>query len=187
MKNILVSSFIAAILVSVSSISYAAFPATTGSVKFSGDIVESTCNSDVSGDIVNMGTYHTSDITETKKGSEVPGSKKPFSIKLTGCPVTTIPLTIEATFSGNKVDSVNNKLLELDTLSETGTGAAGIGIGIYDEKDQQIDLSSSPTLPGIEINGTNMEVPLRAAYVSNGKPARSGKAEATLNFKINYK
>ncbi|MBC8950393.1 MULTISPECIES: fimbrial protein [Xenorhabdus] len=183
MKNILVSSFIAAILVSVSSISYAAFPVTTGSVKFHGDIVESTCNSDVSGNIVNMGTYHMSDIG--KKGTEIAGSKKPFSIKLTGCPVTTTPLTMEVTLSGSTLDSVDNRLLALDGLS--GTAAAGIGIGIYNSTGKQIDLSSSPKLPIIEINEADMKIPLQVAYVSNGQSVKAGKADATLNFSINYK
>ncbi|WP_053067955.1 fimbrial protein [Xenorhabdus khoisanae] len=183
MKNILVSSFIAVILVSVSSISYAALPVTTGSVKFSGNIVESTCNIQASSNAVDMGTYLRSNIL--KKGEEVTGSKKPFKINLTGCPVTTTPLTMETTFSGNTADTTDGKLLALDTLS--GTGATGIGIGIYNSTGQQIDLSSSPTLPGIPINKTDMEIPLQVAYVSNGQPTKSGKAEATLNFQINYK
>lgn len=186
MKNILVSSFIAAILVSVSSISYAALPATTGAVKFSGNIVESTCNIQASSNAVDMGTYLTSDIE--KKGEEVTGSKKPFKINLTGCPVTTTPLTMEATFSGNKVDSVDSKLLALDALS--GTGATGIGIGIYNSTTgQQIDLSSSSNskLPEIQISTADIEIPLQVAYVSNGQRIKSGKAEATLNFQINYK
>ncbi|BET96639.1 fimbrial protein [Xenorhabdus taiwanensis] len=183
MKNSLVSSFIAAILVSVSSISYADFPVTTGSVKFHGDIVESTCNSDASGNTVNMGTYHTSDIGN--KGTEISGSKKSFSIKLTGCPVTTTPLTMEVTLSGSSLDSVDNRLLALDGSS--GTNAAGIGIGIYNNTGTQIDLSSSSKLPGIKINTADMEIPLQVAYVSNGQSVKAGKADATLNFNINYK
>ncbi|MDC9603571.1 fimbrial protein [Xenorhabdus griffiniae] len=183
MKNSLVSSFIAAILVSVSSVSYAAFPVTTGSVKFHGDIIESTCDSDVSGNTVNMGTYHMSDIG--KKGSEITGSKKPFSIKLTGCPVTTTPLIMEVTLSGNTPDSTDNRLLALDGSS--GTAAAGIGIGIYNNAGVLIDLSSSSKLPGVTIDKADMEIPLQVAYVSNGQSVRAGKADATLNFNINYK
>ncbi|MBD2813653.1 type 1 fimbrial protein [Xenorhabdus sp. Flor] len=180
MKNIFVLSFIAAILASISSISYAAFPATTGQVKFQGNIIESTCTA--SSDPVKMGTYHTSDITKTK-GTEVPGSKKDFNINLTNCPVTTVPLLMDVKFSGSNKDTYDNRLLALDT-----SGATGIGIGFYNEKDTLIDLSSTNLLKqNVTISKKDMEIPLKVAYVSNGKDVKAGVANATLDFVIHYK
>ncbi|WP_416775778.1 fimbrial protein [Xenorhabdus budapestensis] len=180
MKKTLVSSFIAAILVSVSNISYAAFPATTGTVTFKGDIVASTCTA--SSKPVKMGTYHTSDING-KKGIKVTGSEKDFNIQLTNCPVTAVPLSMDVKFSGSNKDSKDGKLLALDT-----SGATGIGIGFYDDGGNQIDLSTTAILKkDILINKKDMIIPLKAAYVSNGDAVKAGAANATLSFSIDYK
>ncbi|SFU82040.1 fimbrial protein [Xenorhabdus koppenhoeferi] len=178
MKNIFVLSFIAAILASISSISYAAPATTTGQVKFKGNIIESTCTA--SSDTVKMETYLTRDITK-RKGAEVRGSKKDFKIKLTGCPVT-IPLLMDVKFSGSNKDTHDTRLLALDT-----SGAAGIGIGLYNDKDAQIDLSSDLLKQDVSIDAANMEISLKAAYVSNGQDIKAGVANATLSFVIHYK
>ncbi|WFQ80810.1 fimbrial protein [Xenorhabdus sp. SF857] len=182
MKNVLVSSFIVAILALVSNISYAAPPATTGEVKFTGRIIETTCT--VSNDtdkIVNMGTYLKSDIKTA--GSKVAGSERDFKIKLTGCPIdASAPIMMDVTFSGSNADAEDPKLLALDALSSS----KGIGIGIYDENDNQISLSSTYSFPDT-ISKSDMVIPLKAAYVSNGAPSKAGTAEATLHFNINYR
>ncbi|MEX0444819.1 fimbrial protein [Xenorhabdus sp. SGI246] len=178
MKKTLASSFITVMLISVSNISYAAFPLTTGEVKFQGDIIESTCNA--SSDPVKMGTYHTSEIKA--KETKVTGSEKNFKIKLTECPVTAVPLSMEVTFSGSTKDTKDSTLLALDSSST----AKGIGIGIYDAKGMPISLSSTYSFPN-KINNAVMEIPLQAAYVSNGVTAEAGTANATLKFEINYK
>ncbi len=181
MKNILVSSFIAAILISVSSISYAVSSPTTGAVKFTGKIIESTCTVDSSGNTVNMGTYLKSEIP--KQGEQLIGSKRDFEIKLTGCPVDkSAPIMMDVTFSGSRKDAKNQKLLALDSSSSS----KGISIGIYDKSDSPIDLSSKYSFPD-GIKSSDIEIPLKAAYVSNGETARAGTANATLSFEINYK
>ncbi|MBE8595237.1 fimbrial protein [Xenorhabdus sp. BG5] len=182
MKNSLVLSFIAAILVSVSSISYAAPSITTGEVKFTGRIIESTCTVGGNSDkIVNMGTYLKSDIKIA--GTKVAGSERNFTIKLTGCPVdTSVPIMMNVTFSGSSEDTRDSKLLALDTSSSS----KGIGIGIYDKSDVQINLSSTYPFPD-KISTSDMEIPLKAAYVSNGDTPTAGTADATLNFDIYYK
>ncbi|CDG21728.1 putative Fimbrial subunit type 1 precursor [Xenorhabdus poinarii G6] len=180
-KNILVSSFIAAILVSVSSISYAVSSPTTGTVEFSGRIIESTCTVNSSGNTVDMGTYLKSEIQ--KSGDQLAGSKRDFKIKLTGCPVdNSSPIMMDVTFSGSSKDARNQKLLALDTSSSS----KGIGIGIYDKSDVPIDLSSKYSFPDA-ITSSDIEIPLKAAYVSNGETAQAGTANATLSFEINYK
>ncbi|AOM39516.1 fimbrial protein [Xenorhabdus hominickii] len=185
MKNTFVSSFIAAILISVSNISYAALPATTGTVKFKGDIVESTCSVNSSSlNIVDMGTYLKSDI-QKNKGVVVSASKKDFDITLTKCPVTSVPVMMDIVFSGN-IDSHHEELLALDSSGETS--ATGIGIGIYNRTSGTlINWSSSPHLTDIKIDKTEIKIPLQVAYISNGEPIQAGKADSTLNFTINYK
>ncbi|PHM26109.1 fimbrial protein [Xenorhabdus budapestensis] len=179
MKKTLVSSFIAAILVSVSNISYAALPATTGTVKFEGKIVESTCTIGSDSDnIVDMGIYLKSGIVGTS-GTEVLGSKKDFKIKLTGCPVTAPVSRMVVTLSGTN-DTHNPNLLKIDS-----SGAEGIGIGVY-SKSKLINFSA-PKLDDININSADMEIPLQVAYVSNGETVTAGKANSTLSFSIDYK
>ncbi|MBC8945041.1 fimbrial protein [Xenorhabdus indica] len=182
MKKTLASSFIAVMLISVSNISYAALLPTTGTVKFQGNIVESTCSVGSDSDkIVNMGTYLKSDIPGSS-GGEVTGSKKDFKIKLTGCPVTTPFSKMGITLSGTK-DAHNPRLLAIDS-----SGAEGIGISVYDSKGTQMDFTSgSHKLDDIDIDTASKEILLQAAYVSNGQTAKAGTANATLNFEINYK
>ncbi|MEQ1974780.1 fimbrial protein [Xenorhabdus sp. SGI240] len=182
MKNVLVSSFIVAILASVSNISYAAPPATTGEVKFTGRIIETTCTvSDDTDKVVNMGTHLKSDIKTA--GIKVAGSERNFKIKLTGCPVDpSAPITMDVTFSGSQVDSKNANLLALNTSSSS----KGIGIGIYDESDKQINLSSTYSFSD-KTSKSDMVIPLKAAYVSNGDNPTAGTADATLHFNINYR
>ncbi|REF28332.1 major type 1 subunit fimbrin (pilin) [Xenorhabdus cabanillasii] len=182
MKNIFVSSFIAAILASISSISYAAPATTTGTVQFKGRIIDSACTIDGDSDkIVHMGTYIKSDIKE--KGREVDGSKKDFKIKLTGCPVdSTTHIMMKVTISGTS-DVHNSKLLAI----ESSSGAKGIGIGVYSESNLIDFTSGSHQLKDIEIDKADTEIPLQVAYVSNGETPTAGQANATLNFNIAYK
>ncbi|ELM3738455.1 fimbrial protein [Yersinia ruckeri] len=164
-----------------SSISYAVVTPTSGMVVFKGKVVDSTCTVSSSGAEIVMGTYLKNEISGK---NTLVGEKKHFKIKLSSCPILSgsDAIKLEYQFTGIP-DDEEPSLIKLDS----GSTAEGIGLALYDASGvDRVDLNSN-IIHARSVNTTDMEIPLQAAFHSSGKIAKSGSANATANFVINYK
>lgn len=89
--------------------------------------------------------------------------------------------------SGSGVDQKNNSLLK--TTGE----ARGVGIGLYDDKSQLINLSGNESYSAALVKSGDGETAkysaalnMRAAYVANGEELVPGTANGTLPFTLTY-
>ncbi|CNK02230.1 Type-1A pilin [Yersinia aldovae] len=168
------------LLTSAFMFSSSASYAVTGTVKFTGEIYEASCALDGTVGPVKMGNYSKADIGAK---SAVVGSRIGFEIKLKDCPVVAadkLALSIKLT---GTADSDVPEIIKLD-----GSGATGVGIGIYDPKKSSL-IKIDSTLHDLDtkIEHKQMTIPLQAAYVSNGATKAAGPANASVNFEIEYK
>ncbi|HGJ5875197.1 MAG TPA: fimbrial protein [Arsenophonus sp.] len=185
MKNILTCYFIGIWLILLSNV---AFSATTGTVKFSGAVIDTPCNLTLSASsstslTIDMGAYMKDKVPRTS-GQKIAGSEKPLEIRLTDCPhndgYNILPKII---FKANP-DDHNTKLIKLE-----GSGAEGIGVGLYDSAGNLLDIRKTyqPGLATPRDTSTSLTIPFKAAYVSNGQTAKAGKANASVSFEVSYK
>ncbi|WP_032115445.1 fimbrial protein [Candidatus Arsenophonus nilaparvatae] len=185
MKNTLTSYFIGISLILFSKI---AFSATDGTVTFSGAIIDTPCDvtlspgSSNSSLAIDMGVYMKDKVPSTS-GQKVNGSERPLAFRLKNCPhYDGHSIVPKITFKANK-DDHNPKLIKLD-----GSGAEGVGIGLYDDSGNLLDIRdiyqhNIATPKG----GVLFIIPFKVAYVSNGETAKPGKANASISFEIAYK
>lgn len=189
MKNTLTCYFIGIWLILLSNV---AFSAITGTVKFSGAVIDTPCNLTLSANssnssnslVIDMGVYMKDKVPRTS-GQKVAGSEESLEIRLTGCPhydgYSIFPKII---FKANP-DNHNTKLIKLE-----GSGAEGIGVGLYDSAGDLLDIRKAyhkPRLATPRDTSTSLIIPLKAAYVSNGQKAKAGKADASVSFEVSYK
>lgn len=103
-----------------------------------------------------------------------------FVIKLVKCGDAASGVSV--TFSGS-VDSYDNRLLAIESNSVSATG---IGIAILDSTHQIIPLNNKsvkyPLTPGASI----VNLSFFAEYMANGETVKSGDANATVTFMLNY-
>jgi len=185
MKNTLTSYFIGISLILFSKI---AFSAADGTVTFSGAIIDTPCNvifpesSNSLSLAIDMGVYMKDNVPHTS-GQKVNGSQKSLVFGLKNCThYDDYSIVPKITFKAN-MDDHNPKLIKLD-----GSGAEGVGIGLYDNSDNLLDIRdiyqhNIATPKG----GTLFIIPFKVAYVSNGETAKPGKANASISFEITYK
>ncbi|HGJ5857742.1 fimbrial protein [Arsenophonus nasoniae] len=187
MKNNLTSYFIGLLLILFCN---TALAATGGTVKFSGAIIDTPCSltlasessSSSSSLAIDMGVYM-KDKVPNASGQKVVGSEKELSIKLQDCPhYDGYDIMPKIVFRANH-DDHNSKLIKLD-----GTGAEGIGIGLYDSSGRLLDIKDVYESKVATSKDNRMLTFLfKAAYVSNGQKVKSGKANASINFEVSYK
>lgn len=183
MKNNLTCYFIGILLILFSNL---VFSAPKGTISFEGKIIESPCvlslsKSSANSLTVQMGTFM-KDKVSTVRGEKIPGSEQPIEIKLDRCP-TGSNYSIYPTVKISAInDSSHSKLIKLDEQ-----GAEGIAIGLFDSTGNLLDITKHYEHHAPFNNNGPLIINLKAAYIANGQPVKAGKANATINFEIDYR
>ncbi|HHS8778813.1 TPA: fimbrial protein [Serratia marcescens] len=159
--------------------------AANGTVKFTGEIKQSTCQvtSDNQNKEVYLGTYPTSAFPTVGSKS----ASKAFQISLEKCDAGDYSLR----FDGNTVAG-NPDLLSVSNVGGTGAAATGVGIEITDNNGKPFAIGD-----GSNINDDVAKVTiaadgkatfnLQARYRSFDSNVTAGLANATSPFTIEYK
>lgn len=174
--------------------------AADGTINFTGEIIAASCvassgsGTSVGGSVGNQ----TVDVDfgkvslDSLKGSAGGGIAAGKSLNLnldcgnTAAGLTTVKLGFDP-MAGSGIDRKNNSLLKT-----TGT-AKGVGIGLYDENNDLINLSANEEYIS-ELVKTGEDaaakytanLTMRAAYVLNGDEIEVGTAFGTLPFTLSY-
>ncbi|MBB1202350.1 long polar fimbrial protein LpfA [Enterobacteriaceae bacterium 89] len=152
--------------------------ATDGTVRFTGEIVDSPCvvSADSLSQEVNLGQVKTS--VFSAKGDRSP--EKPFEIKLEECDVSKYK-TAHVSFTGNESDA-DNTLLSIN--NEAGS-ATGVGIGIYDKTGEMIDMNTGEASDDLKEGETVLYY--SASYVQESDNAvTAGLGNSQVDFNITY-
>lgn len=175
-KAILALSVIAGF--AVSSNAFAA-PAGDGTVKFTGEIVDSPCvlSVDSQNQEVKLGQVNKS--VFKAKGAKSPA--KPFEIKLEECDNSTLK-KVKVGFSGVG-DADDATLVSVST--EAGA-AQGVGIGIYDGSNKLVALNSGVATNDLKKGQSVLY--FTANYVSSKDLAgvTTGYGNAEVDFNLSY-
>lgn len=126
---------------------------------------------------IDMGVYMKDKVPGTS-GQKINGSEMPLAFRLKDCPhYDGHGIVPKITFKANK-DDHNPKLIKLD-----GSGAKGVGIGLYDDSGNLLDIRdiyqhniATPKGEALFI------IPFKMTYVSNGETAKPGKENASISF-----
>lgn len=164
----------------------------TGVINFNGIIYNATCAIDINGNeggenaTVNMGRHPTSAFPSRGSESSGVGDEGKIKIELKDCPDQG---TLSVSFTGKTVDSTGD-LLELDKSGQEGI-AKGIGIALYDEDGEDILIDGTPVIQKKFKDGqSEYKYQMLAKYyryAEKDSDFNAGRADATLNFKIEYK
>lgn len=174
--------------------------AADGTINFTGEITAASCvasagaGSAVSGGKgqqivdVNLGKVG----MDALGGSAEAGLAAGTSINLnldcgnTAAGLTTVKFGFDP-MSGSGIDPKNNSLLK------TTGSASGVGIGMYDENSQLINLSANEVYSApLTVAGEGQDAKysaalnMRASYVANGDALKPGTANGTLPFTLTY-
>lgn len=198
MKKVILASIFPLLMTSAFS-SLAANPAPLqidgGKINFTGAVVSAPCAVDnVTDDqTVRLGQVPTNRLV----GRGSTSSAVPFTIKLTGCDLSSADVTdptkpasytsASVTFSGSTVtdDSTLAILSAASGAGDTTTAAQNVGIQILQNNTAvKVDGSTATTAHKILV-GTN-EIPFSAVYVATADGVVAGSANAIVNFLVNY-
>ncbi|EDZ3573663.1 fimbrial protein [Salmonella enterica] len=158
-----------------------------GTVHFTGEIITPSC---VMEDVtVLLGTYPTSYFASSGTESEL----VPFTISLTGCPVSTVGLEqIQLTFAGTTLKTGDTTLLDVSKVSTSGEAAAtGVGIAVSFADNSEILLpmdgdDENVYLPLPSISGDSVQGAFVARYKSFSDTVTAGPADADMTVNIVY-
>ncbi|MNY86346.1 Fimbrial subunit type 1 precursor [compost metagenome] len=168
--------------------------AADGTINFTGEIVAASCTvtggagTEVNGTSIDvgLGKVSISSLTTAGAGVAVGGTLINLSLDCAAAGVTKVKFNFDP-MSGSGIDASNNSLLKTDGV------ARGVGIGLFDESGQLINLSANqayvadltsagPSKPG----QFTAELRMRASYVANGADLEAGTATGTLPFSMTY-
>lgn len=159
--------------------------AASGTVKFTGEIKQSTCqvNSDTKDQTVYLGTYPTSAFSKVGDKS----ASKAFQISLEKCDAGDYSVR----FDGNTVAG-NPDLLSVSLDGATGTVADGVGIEITDNNGKPFAIGDGSNIgddvPKVTVGADGKATfNLQARYRSFKDQVTAGLANATSPFTIEYK
>lgn len=165
--------------------------AADGTINFTGEITSASCvvtggaGTDVNGKNINvpLGKVSASSITNAGTGNMVAGASINLSLDCTAAGVTKVKFKFDP-MSGSGIDASNNSLLKTNGV------ARGVGIGLYDESNQLINLSANQAyvaeLTDAGAGKFTAELRMRASYVANGATLVVGTADGTLPFSMTY-
>lgn len=175
MKKLLIS------LAVLSAINTGVALAADGTINFTGEIVDTSCQVDSSSANMTVDLGKVNKTSFTNVGDEMSATK--FTIKLTGCPTTPAGVTQAAIkFEGESVPGDDSVL----ALTDVADVATGVGVEIKDWADNPVLMKTTPTayLP----MGTSGEMSLNytAYYRSTAASVTSGKANAATSFTVVY-
>ncbi|TDN59927.1 fimbrial protein [Scandinavium goeteborgense] len=180
-------------LLTLSGINAHAAENNAGIIHFTGEIIEPSCEiqgTDGPDSTVKLGTYLTSAFDGTGAESDL----TPFTITLVDCPVTSAGLpAVQLTFTGVTTLTNSTSLLDVSTITTTGTTAAtGVGIAVSPEgKDTQhltFDGAEGQVyidLPAVA--GDIVEAKFNARYQSFADAVTAGPADADMTVNIVYR
>lgn len=100
----------------------------------------------------------------------------PFTLRLTGCP----PGSASLTFTGSS-PAGHNQLLALNDASTAG----GVAIELRDRDRTRLPLQQASQPVSVDANG-DATLQFFANYISTGRTATAGSANADATFVINY-
>lgn len=175
--------------------------AADGKINFTGEIIAASCEmlpgsgggtvTDPKNITVDLGSV-SKDALANSGGSGNIVAAKNINLVLdcanTSAGLTTVHLSFQPAASGGSgLDLSDSRLLGV-----VG-GAGGVGIGLFDQNNQLLDLHN----PSLKVSGTLTLAPgnstgtanlsLRAAYVANGLPTiTEGPANGVLPFSLSY-
>jgi type 1 fimbria pilin len=194
MKKILIASLMPLLIVSsFSSFAEVLPPPPTGvtvdggKINFTGAVVAAPCAVDVdnNGQSVMLGQVATNKLS-TKGDSS---SAVPFSIKLSGCELTSSDATgnyTSATITFSGLTAGDSSTLALTSGSSGEQLAKNVGLQILQNNKPVMVDGSAPTKESSIIAGSN-EIPFSAAYVATADKASAGVANSTVSFRVSYK
>lgn len=160
-------------------VSTSAFAANSGdgTIKFTGEIVDSPCtvSTDSQNQEVVLGQVKKSVFTAVGDKSVA----KPFEIKLEDCDITT-NTKVNVSFAGVG-DTDNPKLVSVST--EAGA-ATGVGIGIYDNSNTAVDMNTGKSTMTLSAGQTVLYY--TANYVATKDTVTTGYGNAEVDFNLTY-
>ncbi|HDS3816459.1 TPA: type 1 fimbrial protein [Morganella morganii] len=172
MKKILSATVIGIVSIIPAAVSFAA----TGTINFTGSIIDSACTLKGVGTAINvpMGKLSSADFTAAGDTS----AAQKFTIVMTNCPAA---VTATVNFDG-KPDASDPALLG---LSGAGTAAKGVAIQLMSSDKTLLPLNTTSIPYSLNATGDN-ELVFFARYKSTEKTITAGDANATANFSVVY-
>ncbi|WP_312817163.1 fimbrial protein [Atlantibacter subterraneus] len=148
---------------------------TGGTVEFTGEIVDSSCNITpaTKNQTIDLGKWSKSYFTAA--GTET--TKTPFSISVDSCPNSVKRVAV--LFDGQK-DATDPTLLAV-----TGGGASGVGIKIYDGVSNNA-VSMGTISASVPVVSDSATVSFFADYTSTAATVTTGTANGVTNFLMVY-
>ncbi|AOZ06397.1 fimbrial protein [Cupriavidus malaysiensis] len=170
--------------------------AADGTINFTGSIIAASCSlvggsgTNVGGSQgnqiidVKLGKVTTDSLGGTAGGNIIAGTAINLDLNCDNSAqgLNTVKVRFDPV-SGSGIDKHNNKLLAI-----TGP-ATGVGIGLYNGKNELLDLSGNSVIEGeLAKDGDKYtaKLALRAGYVKNGDAIGPGEANGTLPFTLTY-
>ncbi|MDI6539107.1 fimbrial protein [Pantoea ananatis] len=155
----------------------------SGTVKFTGQIVNAACavNVNSTSQIVKMGQAKTSTLNQAGNVSNL----VPFSIQLDNCD-STVSSKVQFAFTGNAVSASNLNVLQVD--GSAAGSATNVGVQILDSAGTALNFAGTngpswSTATNLA-NGTNI-IPFEARYYATGV-STPGQADASATFAVQY-
>lgn len=179
MNNTLFATSLAAIML----FSTTAASAVDGTINFTGDIKDATCEIDLAGGTavsVPMGTLNKTALN----GSGSTGVASKFDLTLKNCPTAYTKATVE--FDGTAADN-DKKILALNAGDTTNPAATGVGVQIADKDGTVLALKSPSASYDLTTGAAAInKLAFTARYIATSDTVVSGKANATATFNIKY-
>ncbi|HHB1427543.1 TPA: fimbrial protein [Serratia odorifera] len=154
--------------------------AATGTINFTGEIVEVTCKVAVNGSTENPTTINLGKIDKATLDTEGKTSATyRIEMKLTDCPEALTEA--RARFSG-AVDAKNNNFLQLTQGDDV---AENVAIEFTEKNNQTLPLGADPAAEPIDPTNHSANLLYFARYHATGK-ATAGKANAVADYTVVY-
>lgn len=165
--------------------------AVDGTINFTGRIIDTGCNAFVNGSgvstgNVNMGQVMSSAFTGVGSTATSVASTTGFTIELNDCPTTVTSVTFK--FDGVNVNG-NDEILALSASNNAqDPEATGVGIQLYDENRNVIQLAQASASYTIANHGTGTtnSLPFYAKYIQTLAAVTTGPANSVATFTVNY-
>ncbi|SDC15824.1 major type 1 subunit fimbrin (pilin) [Cupriavidus sp. YR651] len=128
--------------------------------------------------VVNLGNHATSELGTVNAFS----ASTNFEIALNNCPggIKAIKYEVDAATS---ILDADRAVVALDAAS---TAKGGVGVQLLDGAGNPHKLGVSNTLSGVDPNGGNYKIPLRARYFRTGAGIGAGSANTSMTFTMSY-
>lgn len=180
-KQICAATMLASTLISGAACAATSFQDAGGSVEFTGEIIESSCNviSTAKNQKIPLGNWAKTYFTAT--GDET--TKQPFSIKVENCPTSVTSVAV--LFDGKK-DTTDATLLALNPGSAAAPAATGVAIKLYNANGAATQIPLGQVSDAVTPHNAEAELKFLADYEATSTTVTSGSANGTVNFLMVY-